>query len=138
MRNRFFILLSALFVLAGCGASAEKQLAKTLLEKECQQANKILAGKYVDALTLCTSCEFDGENVIYNYELDEDVVAIEDIDKSVLENTILETWKTNPGVRATKQNLIILDGSVIYNYTGSKTKETFTIKIKPPKDSEEE
>ena len=65
MRNRFFILLTALFVLAGCGASAEKQLAKTLLEKECQQANKILAGKYVDALTLCTSCEFDGKNVIY-------------------------------------------------------------------------
>ena len=37
-----------------------------------------------------------------------------------------------------KQNLNILDGSVIYNYTGSKTKETFTIKVKPPKDSEEE
>ena len=138
MRNRFFILLSALFVLAGCGASTEKQLAKTLLEKECQQANKILAGKYVDALTLCTSCEFDGENVIYNYELDEDMVAIENVDKSILESTILETWKTNPAVRATKQNLIILDGDVIYNYTGSKTKETFTIKIKPPKDSEEE
>ena len=138
MRSKILILISALFVLTGCVSSMEKKVAKAALETEAHQANKILAGKYVDALTLCTSCEFDGLNVIYNYELDEDMVSLGDIDKSILENNILETWKTNPAVRAVKQNLNILDGSVIYNYTGSKTKETFTIKVKPPKDSEEE
>lgn len=138
MKSKILLLFSALIVLAGCGASAEKQFAKTALEAECQVANKTLAGKYIDAATLCKSCEFDGKNVIYNYELDEELAAIESIDKSILESNILETWKTNPAVRATKQNLIILDGSVVYNYTGSKSKKTLTVTIKPPKDSEEE
>ncbi len=137
MKSKILLLFSALIVLAGCGASAEKQFAKTSLEAECQVANKTLAGKYVDAATLCKSCEFDGKNVIYNYELDEELATIESIDKSILESNILETWKTNPAVRATKQNLIILDGSAVYNYTGSKTGKTLTVTIKPPKDSEE-
>ncbi len=137
MKSKILLLFSALIVLAGCGASTEKQFAKTALEMECQVANQTLADKYVDAVTICKSCQFDGKNVIYNYELDEELAALESIDKSLLESRILENWKTNPAVRATKQNLLILDGSVVYNYTGSKSKKTLTVTIKPPKDSEE-
>lgn len=138
MKSKILILFSALIVLAGCGAQADKKFAKIALTVEAQQADNLMKGRQVDYITTCISCVFDGKDLIYNYEIDEDAASLSDIDSEMIKASLLESWKTMPQLSVTKQNLNILDGSVIYNYTGSKTKETFTIKFKPPKDSEEE
>lgn len=87
-------------------------------------------------MTTFSSCIFDGRNIIYYYYvIDEDLVSLDDIDISLLEDNIIENWKTNPDLKKLIHQLNILEGSAIYGYTGSNTGETFSITIHPPKDS---
>ena len=128
MKSKIILLLSALFLMASCG-NAAMQLAKKALSLEAKNANEMLAGKHVDPVTLCDSIIFDGKDLIYNYEIDEEQVSFEKIDQEVLKSQIQSQWETNPQLETIKEYLKAVEGSVIYNYSGSATKEAFTISI---------
>ena len=135
MKSRILVVLAAIAILASGCNSVEKIVAKSILKAEIEEANEDLSGKYVDEITIMSSCEFDGKNIIYNYVIDEDQVAFDDIDRSLLEDNINSLWETNPDLKGLTHQLNILEGSAIYSYTGSNTGETFSITIHPPKDS---
>lgn len=135
MKSRILVVLAAIAILASGCNSVEKIVAKSILKAEIEEANKDLSGKYVDEITIMSSCEFDGKNIFYNYEIDEELVSLDDIDISILEDSITEEWKTNPDLKELTHQLNILEGSAIYSYTGSNTGESFSITIHPPKGS---
>jgi len=107
--------------------------AKQALKIDASIAAKQLKGKKVDAMTRVISCDFDGSDVIYTYEIDEDVASIDDLRtmKETLKGNVKSVLDNTPGFAATKKNLQIIDGKVVYNYVGNKSKKVLTITIEP-------
>ncbi len=141
MKTRRYLLLLplllAVVLVAGCKYQSPKQKAAAYLTTEIQKANKLMAGKYVDDITLCDAVLFNGKDVVYNFTYDEvrAQMTIRDFtetpQKDALDINLQLTWATNPSMAALKKLVKTLGGMIIYNYTGSLTGEGFTITIDP-------
>ena len=105
--------------------------AKKTLEIEAEIADKQLAGKKIDAISKCISCNFDGENMVYTYEIDENSISIDKLSeiKETMEKNLKNQLSENTQFAITKENLIKVGGTVIFNYVGSKSKKVMTITI---------
>lgn len=131
------IFLSIMFLMLSCSngsLSPEKDevfKAKESLKLEAEIANK-MAGKSVDFMTRWISCDFDGNNLIYTYEIDEDYATIDQmrsIQQETMAKSIKNTLESTPQFAGTKANLAKIKGKVIYNYVGDTSKKVMTITI---------
>lgn len=115
----------------GCDTPAQKK-AKESLALEAETTNKMLAGKKADAVSTILSVDFDGKNLIYTYEIDEDYISIDQAratQKDNMEKNIRTGLENNPQFAATKENLKKIGGKVIYNYIGNSSGKILTIEI---------
>ena len=84
----------------------------------------------VDYMTTLTSCNFDGQNFNYYYEVNEDYTSdIREFEEEMREN-LQNLWDTDPVFDEIKDNLRKVNGSVIYNYVGDESGEKMTIHVK--------
>lgn len=105
---------------------------KESLKLEAKVADKLLAGKEIDFMTKALSAQFDGTNMVYTYEIDEDYATIDqlrDLKKEELKNFLKTNLDNSPEFAETKENLIKINGKVIYNYIGNTSKKVLTITI---------
>ena len=126
------IFLCAIMLVA-CSNSEEKQKAKDSLKYEAELANQ-LAPMSLDHMTTMMSCEFDGSNLVYNYEIDEDYSTIGEMKEkqmTTLKKTLEAQWRNNPQLEGTKANLKTIGGKVIYNYIGDTSKKIMSISFDP-------
>ncbi len=145
MKKILFFALLLLFSISSCSngykekqdsttseKSEEVNKAKESLKFEAEISNKILAGKQIDVMTRADSVFFDGKNLVYIYEIDENYATIEQLQKyqkETMEKSIRSALENTPQVAGVKENLMKIDGKVIYNYVGSSSKEVLTITI---------
>ena len=125
------MLFLSIIMLVACSNSEEKQKAKDSLKYEVELVNKLTPSS-VDFMTTLTSCELDGSNLIYNYEIDEDYSTIDEMKEkqmATLKKTLEASWKNNPQLEGTKANLKTIGGKVIYNYVGNTSKKIMSITI---------
>lgn len=101
------------------------KVAKQQLEAEAAAANAMLGGQDLNGMTM--TCTFDGTNMVYNYIVDENYVSMDDIqaNKSMLKSYLEST----PECADMIESLKVLDGKVIYNYTGKYSGRKITEKI---------
>ena len=104
--------------------SAVKE-AKQQLEAVAEYANAMLGGQDMNGMTM--TCTFDGTNLVYNYIVDENYVSMDDIqaNKSMLKSYLESTPECADMIESVK----VLDGKVIYNYTGKYSGRKITEKI---------
>ena len=106
--------------------------AKESLKMDAQVADKLLAGKDVDFMTKAVSVKFDGKNLVYTYEIDEEYATIEQLEfakKEEMEQNIKATLESIPQFAVTKANLKKINGKVVYNYVGSASNNVMVITI---------
>ncbi|MBO4565225.1 MAG: hypothetical protein J5720_07305 [Bacteroidaceae bacterium] len=137
MKN--FVALWVICLLCACtngptGVSSEDaDKIKEVIKIEAELTNKVLKGQKVDDATKVIEVDFDGTDFVYNYELDEEYLTIENL--KILEDDMTkyqkEMWKSNPQLSNLKNNLNKINGKVVYKYTGSETKKTVTIAFEP-------
>lgn len=114
-------------------SSEDADKIKEVIKIEAELTNKVLKGQKVDDATKVIEVDFDGTDFVYNYELDEEYLTIENL--KILEDDMTkyqkEMWKSNPQLSNLKNNLNKINGKVVYKYTGSETKKTVTIAFEP-------
>ncbi len=105
--------------------------AKEYLSADVALSNKQTAGTKVNEFTKLESIVFDGQNVIYTYEVDESYYTISLLRtvQSELEKEHRKEFYSNKELAEIRYYLSILEGTAIYNYVGNKTKQVLTIKI---------
>lgn len=105
--------------------------AKESLKYEAEISNKLLAGKQVDPMSRAVSIDFDGTNLIYTFEIDEEYTSIDQMrtNEEAMEKNIRNILDNTPQFIVTKENLMKINGKVIYNYVGSESKKVLTITI---------
>lgn len=69
--------------------------------------------------------------MVYTYEIDENSISIDKLSeiKETMEKNLKNHLSENAQFAITKENLIKVGGTVIYNYVGSKSKKVMTITI---------
>lgn len=109
----------------------EIKKAKESLKTEAVIGDKLLAGKQADPMTTIVSIDFDGTNFIYNYEVDEEYISIDQMrtNQETMEKNIKNNLDNAPGFIGAKENLMKINGKVVYNYVGSESKKVLTITI---------
>ena len=105
--------------------------AKEYLSADVALSNKQTAGTKVNEFTKLESIVFDGQNVIYTYEVDQSYYTISLLRtvQSELEKEHRKEFYSNKELAEIRYYLSILEGTAIYNYVGNKTKQVLTIKI---------
>jgi hypothetical protein len=105
--------------------------AKEYLSADVALSNKQTARTKVNEFTKLESIVFDGQNVIYTYEVDESYYTISLLRtvQSELEKEHRKEFYSNKELAEIRYYLSILEGTAIYNYVGNKTKQVLTIKI---------
>lgn len=136
--RHYILLLLPLLLVAGCGGwQPSVQKTQKMVTVEMDKANKLLAGKYLDNMTILDSITFDGKNVVYHNTIDEDraQMTIKDFMdapvKDALEFNLQLTWATNPNMEPLKNRIKRLNGMIYYHYFGSRTGDSFSIEIDP-------
>lgn len=111
----------------------EKQVkeAKEYLSADVVLSNKQAAGTKVDEATKLQSIVFDGQNIIYTFEIDESYYTISQFRtiQDELEKEQRKEFYSNKDLAEVRYYLSILEGTAIYNYVGNKTKQVLTIRI---------
>ncbi len=111
----------------------EKQVkkAKEYLSADVALSNKKAAGMKVDEATKLQSIVFDGQNIIYTFEIDESYYTISQFRtiQDELEKEQRKEFYSNKDLAEVRYYLSILEGTAIYNYVGNKTKQVLTIRI---------
>ena len=111
----------------------EKQVkeAKEYLSADVVLSNKKAAGTKVDEATKLQSIVFDGQNIIYTFEIDESYYTISQYRtiQDELEKEQRKEFYSNKDLAEVRYYLSILEGTAIYNYVGNKTKQVLTIRI---------
>ena len=140
MKNQIITSLTicfSLFILCSCGNGQENSQeeinkAKESLIAEAKIGHKQLAGNHIDHATEVVSVDFDGQNIVYTYMVEEsDDISIDilrtqqELIKANCKNILLD----NPAFAATKENLIKVGGKIVYNYIGDKSRKIMTITI---------
>ena len=102
--------------------------AKEYLSADVALSNKQTAGTKVNEFTKLESIVFDGQNVIYTYEVDESYYTISLLRtvQSELEKEHRKEFYSNKELAEIRYYLSILEGTAIYNYVGNKTKQVLT------------
>lgn len=105
--------------------------AKEYLSADVALSNKQAAGTKVDEATKLESIVFDGQNIIYTYEVNESYYTISQLRtvQGDLEKECRNEFYSNKNLAEIRYYLSILEGTAIYNYVGNKTKQVLTIKI---------
>ena len=105
--------------------------AKEYLSANVALSNKQTAGTKIDEATRVQSIVFDGQNIIYTFEVDESYFTISEYRaiQSELEKEQRKEFYSNKELAEIRYYLSVLEGTVIYNYVGSKTKQVLTIRI---------
>lgn len=126
-----FVMLLALSCSNGRPSQEEINKAKEALKFDAELTNKQLSGKWIDSMTLLNSCEFDGQNYVYNEEIDEGYITIDAMreQKETITSNAKLALENNPQFAGVKENLKTIGGKVIYNYVGSESKKVLTITI---------
>ena len=104
---------------------------REIVNEAAEKANKLMAGQKLDEMTTALSVKFDGTNFVYTYEIDENLMTIEQL-RLLQDNLILSIkngWDNDPNMIKLKTALKQIEGNAIYHYIGSKSKETHTITI---------
>ena len=125
MRKIYFIIFS-LIMLVSCGIGSENS-AKKYLDKA---AKEVAVPMQVDYATTLISCEFDGQDIIYEYNVDESYALISELKE--YENIIREGIESNlekPQTQELQEKLREVGGKMIHNYIGSETGEVMSIVI---------
>lgn len=111
----------------------EKQVkeAKEYLSADVVLSNKQAAGTKVDEATKLQSIVFDGQNIIYTFEIDESYYTISQFRtiQDEFEKEQRKEFYSNKDLAEVRYYLSILEGTAIYNYVGNKTKQVLTIRI---------
>jgi len=83
----------------------------------------------VDEMTKLMSVDFDGTYFMYTYEIDEDILTVENMQalKDDLTKYLKKTWVDNPA----KPSMNAIHGKVVYVYKGSLSKDTLRIEFEP-------
>lgn len=133
MKKFLFLVLAVAFLFASCGGDGGANEAKDNLKKAAEVVNGY-APLEVDYMTTLVSCEFDGKNFVYSYEIDEDYRTVSEIKEGYADEfraSLQKDWDENPELKIMKDNLNKIGGSVIYEYHGNTTGESlvFTMDI---------
>ena len=126
-----FVMLLALSCSNGKPSQEEINKAKEALKFDAEFTNKQLSGKWVDDMTLLNSCEFDGQNYVFNEEIDEGYITIDAMreQQETITTNAKAMLENNPQFASCKENLKKIGGKVVYNYVGSASKKVLTITI---------
>lgn len=105
--------------------------AKEYLSADVALSNKQTAGTKIDETTRVQSIVFDGQNIIYTYDVDENYITISQMRalQSEIEKELRKEFYSNKELAEVRGYLLVLEGTAIYNYVGNKTKQVLTIKI---------
>lgn len=128
---QLMLFLCATFGNAQSGYS-DVQRAKEFLDMEAASANELLSGESVGLGMKLLSCDFDGKNFIYSYEINEDYVSIEQMRETkeerqvAIKRMLMDTDEFAPIIR----NLSKINGNVIYYYIGNMSHKSMSIIIK--------
>lgn len=116
-----------------CSCSNAKEEARKQIELEVQYCNQHLAGTQIDYMTKMISCSFDGTNMTYIYEIDEDYATISDLNvigfANEMKTTLYLQWRNNSDLQEIKKALKTLKGNVKYIYVGSYSRQKITVTI---------
>lgn len=104
--------------------------AKEYLSADVALSNKQAAGTKVDEITKLESIVFDGQNIIYTYEVDESYNTISQLRsaQNELEKELRKEFSSKD-LAEIRYYLSVLEGNAIYHYVGNKTKQVITIRI---------
>ncbi len=107
--------------------------AKANMQAIAEAANKLISEEKDAQMATSASVEFDGQNFIYNFEIDETEMTIAELNsaKDELQSKLKKDLEEKKNYQVIKDNLKALNGKVIYQYVGSHTKKTSTITIEP-------
>ena len=105
--------------------------AKEYLSADVALSNKQTAGTKIDETTRVQSIVFDGQNIIYTYDVDENYITISQMRalQSEIEKELRKDFYSNKELAEVRGYLLVLEGTVIHNYIGNKTKQVLTIRI---------
>lgn len=105
--------------------------AKEYLSADVALSNKLNAGTKLDEFTKLESIVFDGQNIIYTYEVDESYITISLLRtvQSEMEKELRKDFYSNKEKAEVRGCLLVLEGTEIHNYIGNKTKQVLTIRI---------
>lgn len=150
MKKILFLLLGVL-LFSSCGIKDVKEriarakedrynVEREASDNDIQEAKDFLrrAAKGVDTpmkvdyMTILISCEFDGNNIVYEYIVNEDYATISELKESEddLRESIEDGLKKE-SVQEMINNLNKIDGKVIYKYYGNHSGEKIVIEIEP-------
>ena len=126
MKKILTFILPAL-MLFSCAKSAHKQL-----EHIARTTDFELRGSTIETGIVCDGCEFKGNEFIYYYTFDEELIPYESLESNKKE--LYEAYAstlTKEAVGNDFYNLIKeIDGNVTYHFTGNPSARTFIISIK--------
>ena len=128
MKKLFSVLLVCCMAFAvSCSKSDSKAVAdaKQQLKAEAENTNAMLGGQEMGGMTM--TCTFDGTNLIYDYIVDENYISMDQL--QVYTSGLKSQLESAPGFEGIIKNLKVLDGKVIYNYTGKYSGRKITEKI---------
>lgn len=106
----------------------EIQEAKDFLREAAEEVETPME---VDYMTILISCEFDGNNIVYDYIVDEDHATISELRDSEdeIRESIESNLKKTEEVREMVKNLKKIGGKVIYKYYGNHSGEKIVFEI---------
>ncbi len=105
--------------------------AKSILHDIAVAANRLIAEENDAQMATSASVEFDGQNFIYHFEVDETEMTIAELTsvKDELHNRLKKDFEEKKNYQVIKDNLKVLNGKVIYQYIGSHSKKLCTITL---------
>lgn len=129
MKRAVNILLAALAIASCSGNSAEK--AREHLMREVEEGNRQMMQQDMQQATVCTGIDFLNDNIHYNFTINEQYMKFADFRKNreMLRDNITGTIKSTAEMRPMLESLEVLDGKMIYTYTGSLSNDTMLIVI---------
>ena len=127
----------SIMLLASCGGGkakvteSDKAEAREMLRTELEYANNTLAGKQVDYATFCDGCEFYNDEAHYYYTVNEDYITIQQLKDNVGEfkKRQKEMIKIMPATKELCRLLEMIDGRIIFHYTGDYSGQTVMITL---------
>ena len=111
----------------------ELKKAKEAVQFQVDIAEKQMVGCKINFMTRCVSIDFDGTNVVYTYEIDEDYATIDQLknQRETLEQAIKSNIEANPQIKSMTSPLKKIGGKLVYNYVGDTSKKILTLTIEP-------
>lgn len=130
--KKLVLLSVVLFAACVClqGQNPAQYNARESLKNEVKYVNQNTPWK-IDYMTTMVLCELDGNDLVYNYIVDENYISIEELrstKRASMKKNLEATWNSS-GTATTRSNLKTIGGKVIYKYRGNISQKTMVIVV---------